>query len=197
MWIHLRLVRLRGDLSCVQIIVVSLHISHAGPRWTTLMRSTVTSSHLFALSWGRRPLQAISLQIFSLNHCRPKYSLWKNGPYPEDPLCRSGLTGSQNPPSGHLLCSNNSSNPYTVRILGNFGSLLCAPMPCMAISMLTSCENLGIISLPIIKLTIPRGPNLILAPEMWADVVHFCTLSDSCSYICDLCGSVGVSPVFK
>ena len=68
---------------------------------------------------------------------------------------------------GDLPCfAKNSSNPYTIRILGPFGPLLCAPMPCMVISMLTSCENHGIISFPIVKLTIPRGPNLILAPKI-------------------------------
>ena len=103
------------------------------------------------------------------------------------------LTGSQNPPCGHLLCSKNSSNPCTIRILDNFGPLLCAPMPCMVISMLTSCENRGIINFPIVKLTIPRGPNLILAPKSCADVLQICILNDSCGYICDLCGSVVTS----
>ena len=42
-----------------------MHISHAGPLWSTLMPLNATSGHLFALSWGRRPLPTIALPNFS------------------------------------------------------------------------------------------------------------------------------------
>ena len=62
MWVHWRLVRLRGDLSCVQIIVViPAHFAcwttldhshevdgHFMPPLCILMRSNAPSSHLFA-----------------------------------------------------------------------------------------------------------------------------------------------------
>ena len=43
---------------------------------------------------------------------------------------------------------------------------LCAQMPCIAISLHTLCSNHGIISFPIVKLTIPGGHDLVLAPKI-------------------------------
>ena len=145
--------RLRGDLSCVQIIIViSSHFAswttlghshavecHFRPPPCTLMRSKATSSHLFALSWGRMPFRAISLPIYSLSRANLSFPYEKGG-YPEVRLPGPSLTELQNPSCGHRLCSKNSSNPTTIRNLDHFVPLLCAPMPCIAISMLTSCE---------------------------------------------------------
>ena len=145
---------------------IALWASHVGtlatcaaPRWPLLCSNNSNDlytirmlDHFGPLSWGRRSLQATSLHSHEVD-CHFKLSLclfyrqilqtlvflWKNGRYPEVPLEGRGLTVSQKPPCGHLLCSNNSSNPYTFRILDHFGPLLCAPMPCIAISMLTSC----------------------------------------------------------
>ena len=77
MWVHLRLVRLRGDLSCVQKIVVILAhfacwipLGHSHdvdgrfkPHLCTLKGSEATSIHLFV--------------DFLSKSCKPKYSLWK------------------------------------------------------------------------------------------------------------------------
>ena len=60
---------------------------------------------------------------------------------------------------------------------------LCAPMPCIAISLHTLCSNHGIIRFPTVKLTIPGGHDLVLAPKIWAHVVQNCILDDTCSYI--------------
>ena len=86
MFVHLRLMRLRGGLSCVQIIVVILaHFAcwtaldhshevdnHFKPPLCILMRSMATSSHIFALSMDRRPLQSIFFADF-LSHPTPTY----------------------------------------------------------------------------------------------------------------------------
>ena len=77
MWVHWRLVRLRGDLSCVQIIlVIRAHFAcwttldhshevecHFKPPLCILTRSMATSSHLFA--------------DFFAKSLKPKYSLLK------------------------------------------------------------------------------------------------------------------------
>ena len=166
MFVLRRCLRLRGDLSCVQIIlVIRTHFAcwttldhshevegHFKPPLCTLMGSNATSSHLFADFFDK------SLQNLVF--------LWKNGTYPEGRLHRPGLTELQNPPCGHILCARNSSNPHTFCILDHFGPLSCAPMPCIAISLQTSCENHEIIIFPIVKLTIPRGPDLILTPKI-------------------------------
>ena len=121
MLVHLRLVRLRGDLSCVQkILVILAHFAcwiplghphdvdgRFKPHLCTLKGSEATSIHLFV--------------DFLSKSCKPKYSLWKNGGYPEVRLVNPSLIGSQSPPCGHLLCSKNSSNACTIRILDPFG----------------------------------------------------------------------------
>ena len=61
-------------------------------------------------------------------------------------------------------------------------------MPCIAISLHTLCSNRGIISFPMVKLTILGGHDLVLAPKIWAHVVQNCILDDTCGYIGDLVG---------
>ena len=61
-------------------------------------------------------------------------------------------------------------------------------MPCIAISLHTLCSNHGIISFPIVKLTILGGHDPALAPKIWAHVLQNCILDDTCGQIGDLLG---------
>ena len=60
------------------------------------------------------------------------------------------------------------------------GPFLCAPMPCIAISLHTLCSNNGIINFPMAKLAILGGHDFVLAPKIWAHVVQNCILDHTC-----------------
>ena len=102
------------------------------------------------------------------------------------------ILGITCPQIGDLLC------PFLIQFNAEKTSIsshraanlpfLCAPMPCVAVSLHTLCSNHGVISIPIVKPTIPGGHGFVLAPKIWANVVQTCILDDTCGYIGDLLG---------
>ena len=197
MRVHLRLVRLRGGLSCVQIIVVIL--AHFAC-WTPLVHSHEVDvhfePHLYTLN-GSKAASIHPFVDFLSKYCKPKYSLWKTEDTRRSDCPTRDLLG----PKIHLVGTSCARKIIVILTQFAFWATLDHSYVLQCLAWRFQCSHHAKITESLVflkvKLTIPRGPDLILTLKIWAHVVEKCTLNDSCGYICDLCGSVVASPVFK